>query len=276
MIYSLHYLLKERTYMRKTIYFIIAILAFLAAEVLQLLLAGLLSAAYGIIIAMKGESTLDNHILYLISMVTILICGIVFFLWYYWMVRSESRKPWRSLLNSNRWVSLFGLGIGCQLLVSGGMSLIQSYFPRIFHNYSEVMEQLMSGSATMVALLSIIIAPIAEELIFRGVILHSASKAGSFLAANLLQGVLFGIYHWNLVQGIYAAALGFLLGYVCKKYQSILGSILLHMIINASAFFVVLFPDHMMGYLAMSMIGLILFTISMRSLLHRNGRVVKE
>lgn len=50
--------------------------------------------------------------------------------------------------------------------------------------------------------------------------------------ANLIQAVLFGVYHMNLVQGIYAAALGFLLGYLVWRYESLIAPMVVHALFN--------------------------------------------
>ena len=47
-----------------------------------------------------------------------------------------------------------------------------------------------------------IVAPFAEELLFRGIIYKTLSKSMSIPAVIIIQGVLFGVYHMNLVQGI--------------------------------------------------------------------------
>ncbi|MDF2804531.1 MAG: amino terminal protease family protein, partial [Anaerocolumna sp.] len=73
-----------------------------------------------------------------------------------------------------------------------------------------------------------------EEFIFRGVTLKKAQKVMPFIGANILQAILFGVYHGNLVQGVYAFILGLFLGFVCYQLQSLLASILLHMVINIS------------------------------------------
>ena len=49
---------------------------------------------------------------------------------------------------------------------------------------------------------------------------------------NLLQAVLFGIFHQNLIQGVYAALLGFLLGYLAWRYDSLLVPIFMHFLYN--------------------------------------------
>ena len=53
-----------------------------------------------------------------------------------------------------------------------------------------------------------------------------------FVAANLIQAVFFGIYHMNLIQGIYAAFLGFIFGYLVWRYDSILITVFAHALFN--------------------------------------------
>ena len=75
-----------------------------------------------------------------------------------------------------------------------------------------------------------------EELIFRGAILDRLYLAFPFWAANLLQALLFGIYHMNLVQGIYAFVLGAVLGLVRVSVGTIFASIGTHIIFNATSY----------------------------------------
>lgn len=86
-------------------------------------------------------------------------------------------------------------------------------------------------------LYAVILGPINEELIFRGLTLSYASKALPFWIANILQALLFGIYHMNMIQGTYAFVLGLFFGYIRMKGGSIIFSILLHIIYNFFASF---------------------------------------
>ena len=76
------------------------------------------------------------------------------------------------------------------------------------------------------------LAPIGEELLFRGVTMHQAKRVFPFWAANIMQALLFGLFHMNMIQGIYAFFLGMVLGYICEKGCSIYQSILFHMMFN--------------------------------------------
>ena len=124
---------------------------------------------------------------------------------------------------------------GAQFACSYLTVIVSSIVPRWLEKYEKLLEQAgleNEAIGLLLFLYSVLLGPICEELIFRGVTLRLARKALPFWFANLLQAVLFGIYHMNWIQGIYAFALGILLGYICEKGGSIYYSILLHILFN--------------------------------------------
>ncbi len=76
-----------------------------------------------------------------------------------------------------------------------------------------------------------IAAPIAEELIFRKLLLDKLRRYGD-VPAILMTGLAFGLFHMNLSQFFYAAALGFIFAYVTIRTNTVRYSILLHCMIN--------------------------------------------
>lgn len=76
-----------------------------------------------------------------------------------------------------------------------------------------------------------IIAPITEELIFRGVLLRSLSRY-NLLFASIATSVLFGVIHGNFGQMFSAFLMGLVLSYVTVKTGSIKLAIGLHMLNN--------------------------------------------
>ena len=100
--------------------------------------------------------------------------------------------------------------------------------------YSQLVETVGIGETTWISLLAtVILAPISEELLFRGLTLRFLRSAGvKFAAANVIQALFFGILHMNLVQGIYAFAVGLVLGYVAGKCRTVFLPILLHLCFN--------------------------------------------
>lgn len=77
-----------------------------------------------------------------------------------------------------------------------------------------------------------IVAPVAEELLFRQVIYIRLRRFAPTWIAVVVSALLFGIYHGNLVQGIYAFIMGCLLALVYEWTRSLAAPILFHMIAN--------------------------------------------
>lgn len=75
-----------------------------------------------------------------------------------------------------------------------------------------------------------LLAPVAEEILFRGLIQRSLMPYGKRFAI-FCSAFTFGLFHGNLIQTPYAFAVGLVLGYVAAEY-SIGWAMLLHMINN--------------------------------------------
>jgi membrane protease YdiL (CAAX protease family) len=97
---------------------------------------------------------------------------------------------------------------------------------------------------------AVVIAPVVEELLFRGVILKSLNTKLKFAYSNLLTAFLFLIIHlpgWyfknklrenilNPVGGAFSIfLLGLLFGWVAQKTKSVSGSIVVHCLNNLSS-----------------------------------------
>lgn len=77
-----------------------------------------------------------------------------------------------------------------------------------------------------------IVAPISEELVFRQVIYKRLRGISPVWVAVMISALLFGLYHGNLVQGIYAFIMGCLLALVYEWTGSFVAPVLFHMIAN--------------------------------------------
>jgi len=75
-----------------------------------------------------------------------------------------------------------------------------------------------------------VLAPVAEELLFRGYILRSLRPYGKKFAV-FASAFLFGLFHGNLLQTPYAFLMGLLLGWITVEY-SVIWAIVLHMFNN--------------------------------------------
>jgi len=129
------------------------------------------------------------------------------------------------------------LGITMNLLTTSLVGLYLLSFPSKVDmtQTSKLLEPLMGGNIMISILVIVIIAPIFEEIVFRGIILNDFKKAVSVKSAIIIQALLFGVFHMNLLQGVYTFILGIVLGLVYVKYRSIWVPIILHGAFNLTA-----------------------------------------
>lgn len=78
----------------------------------------------------------------------------------------------------------------------------------------------------------VIIAPIVEEIVFRGIILRRFGKAMPMILAVILSSCLFGLGHGQIVWIAYAAILGVLFSAIALQEKSVTASIIMHMVFN--------------------------------------------
>lgn len=81
----------------------------------------------------------------------------------------------------------------------------------------------------------VVIAPVFEELLFRGMVQKELSDIMPEYCAIIIQGVMFGIAHGVLAQSIFAAAYGVVLGVIYGRTKNIAVVILAHMFFNMSS-----------------------------------------
>lgn len=87
-----------------------------------------------------------------------------------------------------------------------------------------------------------VMAPLIEEFIFRFLLFKLPRKGMPFIAAMLMSSVLFGAYHMNIVQGIYAFILGCLMCCLYEKSGKLAVTMLFHASSNVSVVLVGLLP----------------------------------
>lgn len=168
-----------------------------------------------------------------------------------------------------RVVAIALLGIGFQLVIGYALSYLLPLVPDLQSEYSEIMNDGVTNEFSMLSVLILAVgAPVTEELACRGVVFEFALRAmcpewaarwrdrswraytgtpmpkmpplasRGFWAANLIQAALFGILHLNIVQGLYAFALGVVLGWIAWRTGALVYSIGLHLAVNFSSYFV--------------------------------------
>ena len=211
----------------------------------------------------------------LFSCLIYVVPGAVFITWYYFAF-VEKRGIRETLYSHTRRLSpaCFGwivlLGFAVQHVISLLMAAIYAIMPSAMDQYTEMIDSSgISQYSILWAVSTLILPPIVEEIIFRGLILQYLGRAGArFLVANLIQAVLFGVFHMNFVQGIYTALLGFLLGWLAYRYDSILVPMVLHAIFNLFGTVLVdlesrFLPDIVLTLIILGSVPLLVITILM-------------
>ncbi len=73
-----------------------------------------------------------------------------------------------------------------------------------------------------------LISPVTEEIVFRGLIFNRLRRYCPHVVAVVLSGVMFGVYHGNLAQGVYGGCMGVLMAYLYERMHSFFIPCLFH------------------------------------------------
>ena len=183
------------------------------------------------------EQMLSNYgfNLILISMINlILIAGMGS--WYYFIRKRRDVSPvdYRKILSPKTVGCLAALAFFAQFVCSIVMAVMAFVFPDVFKEYQKLMEGVDINVLPAWATLFIVAvwAPLAEEIVFRAMIFRTLRRGFVFWPAAVLSGIAFGVYHMNLIQGVYASLIGILLAYIYEKTNSLLGVYLFHLSFN--------------------------------------------
>lgn len=188
--------------------------------VLNIVLLAALVLGYGGQI-MQNVGILFVELLYLLPLVLI-------FAW--------RRIPWKYLGFGK--FSLQTMGLGCGLLIAGYMIII-------LHNailyawgvdtQGDQISQIFSKlkSPIWLFLVGVVVAPVVEEIFFRGFLFQGFRQKYGWVAAILLSSFIFAAAHLDPVSFIPTFILGSVLAYVYHRSNSLWPGIIFHFMVNA-------------------------------------------
>lgn len=164
-----------------------------------------------------------------------------FGLWYYFRENKYPFRPnFRKAFRPSNVLSIVGIAFFGQFAISLVLAGFQIVFPSAFHQYEELAKSFDLNTITPLVMFFIVglLGPLAEEMLFRGMIYAKLRRAFSVWPAAVISAVLFGLFHANWVQGVYAALFGIVLAYIYEKTQTVWGSCLLHVAFNSISYLV--------------------------------------
>ena len=170
----------------------------------------------------------------------------------------------------------------CLLIVLSGASLALAMnnmiavtpLPVLFAGYEETNEIIYSGSLILQILSAGIFACIVEELCVRGVVYGRLKQYFSKKNAMIISALIFGVYHLNVVQGVYAFVLGFYFVWLYERYQSLWAPCIAH--ISANLFVILLAGSQVFQKLLENMVGFCLITCISLLIFYYSWRMIKE
>lgn len=134
-------------------------------------------------------------------------------------------------------LAIFGL----YLILDGFLDpFFENLFPMSEIEYQKTLQTLRKTPISSF-LTVCIIAPIAEELLMRGIVLGGLKPKYGILVALIVSSIVFALLHFNMVQTLSALVSGMALGLIYLKTNSLFCCILTHAGYNALSYFVMIF-----------------------------------
>ena len=148
--------------------------------------------------------------------------GVLFVILYAW----KGSDYWRDevfakekSMSAGVFFSLLCMCIGSQMVNSLWVSGLEFLYNLSDKSLMPMLEAVSGASDTFsMFLYASVLAPVAEELLFRGFVLRTLRPYGKRFAI-LGSAFLFGLFHGNLLQTPYAFLMGLVLGYVAAEYS---------------------------------------------------------
>lgn len=216
---------------------IISVSALLGIIILQLILGYIFD---GICRMITGTSFRDNGMLTVAFYAFYSLISILVFSICYKLIKKNDLQVYFRL-SSARVIGLVLVSVALQGVAYGALNVIYQLASdnQVLNSYSSMIKNLNGSTTPLIFIYTMCLAPIVEEIVFRGVIFEGARQGFGVKGANIIQALCFGVFHGNIVQGIYAFALGIALGYIVSQRHCILESIGVHIFINCAGIFII-------------------------------------
>lgn len=122
-------------------------------------------------------------------------------------------------------------------MITNIIGLLLTSIINAFHNgvnMTDLQDTMLALPSVWLVLFVCVGAPVFEELIFRKALVDRAVYCGEGIAIAM-SGVMFGLFHGNLNQFVYAAALGAFFAFIYVRTGKIRYTMILHAMVNSMA-----------------------------------------
>lgn len=222
---------------------ILYFLAYLGGQILVSVAVGFVLGVIAMLGVIQPDGTYDNvaytdnfMAMYDKAYYFMLIAAYMITLLIYWIVTLIRKKKLMKEVSLSKFkpllvVPVFIGGISLNFVISYILSVIP--FPESWTNsYLESSNSLMGGSGIGLWIATVIMAPIVEEITFRGFIYSRLKTGMAKWIAIIATSFFFGLAHGTIIWGIYTFVFSLILIWVLERVKSLGVSILLHMAFN--------------------------------------------
>lgn len=229
------------------------VLLYLLMQVAASVLYGIGMGVYGVVTGIPSAD-LTDYIMdrYMEGTVTIvLIAALITIPLYAWLYyRDVQKKRWMGFREDwfplTEWTLLWAV-LGSAALAMLGNGLI-SLLPlaQWSDSYEDVSDALYMGSIWLRMASVGIFGPIVEELTMRGLMYQRFRMMMRPVTAMFWSALVFGVFHGNIVQGVYAFLVGLFFAWLMERTQRILVPVIGHM--SANLFIVLLEEESVLEF----------------------------
>ena len=189
----------------------------------------------------SGES--DAYERLLSGSFAISVISAILSFWIYLLIGYLRKKPVGKCINNRKCIPMEMIMTICVAI--GGRLIVSAYYhfalgidvlKQSIDNAQELAPESVTTYEALIAVFAaIVIAPMFEEFLFRGLIMGELMEFMRPWAAITLQAVLFGVAHMSLFQSLFAGIMGIILGIIYYKLKSIKAAVVCHGVFNYSA-----------------------------------------
>lgn len=218
-----------------------ALVYFLVYIVLQILVGAVLGTVVTTRLAMSGvtdaaalQAQAVEQILSMTGMM-ILISGVLTLL-VYWIVFLIRKKKFLAEagvapMDARGIIWIILLGISLNIVISLVLSIIP--FPQSWTEaYAQKSGTVLQGGVFLNWVATVLIAPVVEEIVFRGFVYTRMRKGMPGVVAAAAASLLFAVVHGSIIWGIYTFTYSLVLIWLFERFGSLTASILCHMAFN--------------------------------------------
>lgn len=164
-------------------------------------------------------------------------------------------------------------------VIAAGLLLTGMYLPTIWYGYFTVyalhvppefgqINLSTTSSVVMIVIASVFLAPVCEEIIYRGTLFNGLKRERSALNAVLLSSLAFMLMHMSHAQVVFQFSLGVVSAFVMLKSGRLLPSIIMHATANSLALVIELTPlaislEHCVAWLTANVAAAFFITVGL-------------